>query len=127
MPYGERRFGGGRGRSEGRGFGGPGRGFGERREFREAPVKVGEEYDVEISETGSKGDGIARIKNFVVFVPNTQKGDKVRIKITEIRGKSAVAEVVGSSEQVEGVTEEGLAEGVEAEENEEEEEEEEGV
>ena len=113
-----RRF-GGRERSEGRGFGGPRRSFGERREsFREAPVKVGEEYDVEISETGSRGDGIARIKNFVVFIPNTKKGDKVRIKITELRGKSAVGEVVGGSE--EKVTEEGLAPEVAEEEGEEE-------
>lgn len=126
MPYGGKRFGsGGRGRSEGRGgFGGPRRTFGERREeFRESPVKVGEEYDVDITETGSRGDGITRIKNFVVFVPNTQKGDKVRIKITELRGKSAVAEVVGSSEKVEGVTEAGLAEDVSEEEETEEEEE----
>jgi len=124
MPYGGKRF-GGRGRSESRGFGGPRReSFGERREFREAPVKVGEEYDVDITETGSRGDGITRIKNFVVFVPNIQKGDKVKIKITEVRGKSAVAEVVGSAEEVEGVTEEGLSEDVSVEENSEESEEE---
>lgn len=72
----------------------------------DAPVKVGEEYDVEITEIGSRGDGITRVKNFVVFVPNTKKGDKVRIKITQIRGRSAVAEVV---EPVEEVTEEGLS------------------
>ena len=58
------------------------------------PVKVGDEFDVTISEVGSKGDGIARIENFVVFVPNTKKDDHVRIKITEVRNTFAVAKVI---------------------------------
>lgn len=90
---------GGYGRREG-GFGSRGGFGGERRESsfgEEKPVKEGEEYDVTISETGSRGDGIARIKNFVVFVPNTKKGDVVKIKITQLRGRSAVGEVVSSS------------------------------
>lgn len=98
--FGRKRFGGG-----GRGFGGGG-GFGRggfgggRPSFgasRDVPVKVGEEYDVEITEVGSRGDGIARIQNFVVFVAGTKKGDKVRIKITQIRGRSAIGEVVGGA------------------------------
>ncbi len=64
------------------------------RPFREAPVKEGEEYDVTISEISRRGDGITRIKNFVVFVPRTKKGDKVKIKIKELRGRAAVAEVI---------------------------------
>ena len=76
--------GGGGGRRSG-GFGG---GF-------EKPVKEGEEYDVEISEVGSRGDGIAKIKNFIIFVPGTQKGEKVRIRISQVKAKSAVGEVVG--------------------------------
>lgn len=111
MGFGERRSGGSRG-----GFGG-GRsgGFGgDRPRFERtepAPVAVGEEYDVEITEVGSKGDGIARVKNFVVFVPNVNKGDKVRIKIKELRGRSAVGEVVGSgSEKSESASEETVEE-----------------
>ncbi len=60
------------------------------------PVKVGEEYDVEINEVGAKGDGIARVKNFVVFVPNTKKGEKAHIKIKEVRNRFAVGERSGS-------------------------------
>ena len=71
----------------------------ERRSFRfgsrfPKPVKVGEEYDVEITEVGSRGDGITRIKNFVVFVSGTKKGDKKRIKIKEVRRRFAIAEVI---------------------------------
>jgi predicted RNA-binding protein with TRAM domain len=60
------------------------------------PVKVGEEYDVEITETGSKGDGIARIKNFVVFVPGSNKGEKRHIRIKEVRKKFAIGEITES-------------------------------
>jgi len=75
------------------------RGFGRRfRSNAPKPVKVGEEYDVEITETGSKGDGIARIKNFVVFVPGSKKGDKKHIKIKEVRNKFAVGEIIEPSE-----------------------------
>ena len=56
------------------------------------PVKVGEEYDVEISEVGSKGDGIARVKNFVVFINGAKKGEKAHIKITEVRNRFAIGE-----------------------------------
>jgi len=61
------------------------------------PIKEGEEYDVEINEVGSRGDGIARVKNFVVFVPNTRKGDKVHIKIKEVRNRFAVGETTGAA------------------------------
>ncbi|MEM7819098.1 MAG: TRAM domain-containing protein [Candidatus Aenigmatarchaeota archaeon] len=69
------------------------------------PVKVGEEYDVEINEVGSKGDGIARVKNFVVFVNGTKKGDKVHIRIKEVRNRFAIGEKAEPSE-VEEVREE---------------------
>ncbi|MCD6403232.1 MAG: TRAM domain-containing protein [Candidatus Aenigmarchaeota archaeon] len=61
---------------------------------RFVPVKVGETYDVEITETGSKGDGIARIKGFVVFVPDSKKGDKIKIKIKSVARRFAVGEKV---------------------------------
>lgn len=80
--------------------------------FREAPVKVGDQYDVEIIDVGKQGDGLTKVKDFIIFVKGTQKGDKVRIAITEIRGKSAVGEVVPAVEEGQGVTEEGLSEEV---------------
>lgn len=73
------------------------------------PVKSGEEYDVEITEVGAKGDGIARINNFVVFIPDVKKGDKVKIKITEVRNRFATGEKVGASQKTE---EPAAAEGV---------------
>ncbi|MEM5829657.1 MAG: TRAM domain-containing protein [Candidatus Aenigmatarchaeota archaeon] len=78
------------------------------------PVKVGEEYDVNINEVGSKGDGIARIKNFVVFVSGTKQGEKTRIKIKEVRNRFAIGEKV--SGEVREETREAPEEEVETEE-----------
>jgi predicted RNA-binding protein with TRAM domain len=62
--------------------------------FREKPVKLGEELDVSISELSKRGDGVARVQGYVIFVPKCQQGQQVRIKITMIRPSYAVAEVV---------------------------------
>jgi len=78
--------------------------FGDRFDDRSdvpKPVKVGEEYDVEISEVGSRGDGIARVKNFVVFVNGAKQGEKVKIKIKEVRMRFAIGEKVGAEGAVE--------------------------
>jgi len=90
-------------RFERRGFGGRG-GFERRFDDRSdmpKPVNVGEEYDVEISEVGSRGDGIARVKNFVVFVNGGKQGEKVKIKIKEVRNRFAIGEKVGAGEAAE--------------------------
>ena len=58
------------------------------------PVEVGQEYDVEIKETSRRGDGIARIEGFVIFVPKTQNGDHVKIRVTRVSSRFAEAEVV---------------------------------
>ena len=55
---------------------------------------------MEINEVGSKGDGIARVKNFVVFVPGANKGEKTRIKITDVRNRFAIGEKVGKALEV---------------------------
>lgn len=82
-------------------------GFRDRYQDRESdmpkPVKAGEEYDVEISEVGAKGDGIARINNFVVFVSEAKKGEKIKVKITEVRNRFAIGEKVGAAEAKEEV------------------------
>src|SRR3989338_11049016 len=92
----ERRGGGGFGRDRG-GFGGGGGGFRDRFDDKPKPVKVGEEYDVEISDVGAKGDGITKIENFIVFVANAKKGEKCRIRIKEVANKFAIGEKVGES------------------------------
>lgn len=69
----------------------------ERRSYgpaTEKPVKEGEEHEVTIDAVGSRGDGIAKVNNFVIFVPGVQAGQTVRVRITSVRERFATAEVV---------------------------------
>lgn len=63
-------------------------------EERNAPVSEGDEIDVEIVSEGEKRDGMAKVEGFVIFVPGTKKGDKVKIKVTKVLRKVGFAEVV---------------------------------
>jgi len=68
-------------------------GFGGGRSF--APVNVGDELDLKIEAVGEKGDGIAKIKGFVIFVPNAKQGDEVKVRITKVLRKVGFGEVIG--------------------------------
>lgn len=66
---------------------------------QEAPVNAGETYEVGINAVGEKGDGIARVKGFVLFVPGVKKGDYVKIKITKVLRNVGFAEVLEKLER----------------------------
>jgi predicted RNA-binding protein with TRAM domain len=89
-------FGRGGGHREG-GFGRGGFGGGDRFD-KPKPVKIGEEYDVTITDVGAKGDGITKVENFIVFVNGGKKGEQCRIRIKEVANKFAIADKVGASE-----------------------------
>ena len=48
------------------------------------PVEKNQEYIVEIIDNGYEGEGIAKIENFTIFIPNSIKGEKVRILIVKV-------------------------------------------
>ena len=59
------------------------------------PVSVGEQRIVEIDEMGDQGDGLTRVeRGFVVIVPETEVGERVRIQIGHINETVAFADVV---------------------------------
>ncbi len=63
----------------------------------ENEVTIGREYEVEITEKDRKlpdVNGVARIDGLVIFVPATQPGDRVRIKIVDRAPRFARAEVL---------------------------------
>jgi predicted RNA-binding protein with TRAM domain len=62
--------------------------------FKEKPVKVGEEIDVTVSEVSRRGDGVARIQGFVIFIPTAKQGMQAKIRIKEIRPNYATAELI---------------------------------
>ena len=88
-------------RDFGSGSGGEGRGDrrGEARSglnpnyFLPKPVKVGDEVEVTIDATASKGDGIAKKDGFVIFVKDAKQGETVRVRITDVRARFAVGEL----------------------------------
>jgi predicted RNA-binding protein with TRAM domain len=104
----------GRGRGGGGGYGrrgGYGGGYGGDRGDRgyerdrgPVPVEEGQEVEVTIESVGRRGDGIARVNNFVVFIPGTIAGEKVKIRITGVRNNFATGEVVRGESGGEGET-----------------------
>ena len=58
------------------------------------PVKENQEIEVVIDDIGSRGDGIARIQSYMIFVPKSKMGDRVRVRIVWVREKFAVAEKI---------------------------------
>ena len=58
------------------------------------PVEIGKEYNLQVTERSDRGDGIARIQRFVVFVRNGKVGDNVKVKITSIGNRFAIGEIV---------------------------------
>ena len=57
------------------------------------PVSEGDIVEVEIDDLGSKGDGIARVEGFVVFVPGGEVGETYDVEVTSVGNKFAFAEI----------------------------------
>ena len=58
------------------------------------PVEVDQEYEAEIEDISRRGDGVAKIEGLVIFVPDTQTGDHVKFKITQVGSRFAIGEVI---------------------------------
>jgi len=56
------------------------------------PVKEGDEIIVFIDDIGSRGDGVARVGGFLIFVPDSKTGERIRVRISEVSRTFAVAE-----------------------------------
>ncbi len=62
------------------------------------PVEEGEEYNVKIESVGDKGDGVAKVDGFVLFIPDTKVGDRVKVKVTKVLSKMGFAEKIGEAD-----------------------------
>ena len=69
------------------------------------PVEVGKEYDVEVTELSRRGDGVAKVQGFVIFVQGAKVGQKVKIKVDRVGPRFASATVVGGSAAASGSSE----------------------
>jgi predicted RNA-binding protein with TRAM domain len=55
---------------------------------------MGKEYGMGITELSKRGDGVARVQGFVIFVRGAEAGQKARVRITNIGERFAKAELV---------------------------------
>lgn len=64
------------------------------KKFLSIGIKKGQKFELEIKEMGEKGDGIARIDDFIVFVKDGTAGRRVRVCIREVHPKFAFADII---------------------------------
>jgi 23S rRNA (uridine2552-2'-O)-methyltransferase len=57
-----------------------------------APVRSGDELDVEIEDVGSEGDGIAKVDGFTLFVDGATEGETLRVRVTDVKPRFGFAE-----------------------------------
>lgn len=69
-------------------------------------LKKNEEYVVEIIDNGFKGEGIAKIENFTIFVDGAIKGEKIKIKILKVTSSHAFGKIIEIIEKSENRIEE---------------------
>lgn len=48
------------------------------------PVEKNKEYILEITGTGFKGEGVAKVENYTIFVPEALEGEKVKVRIVKV-------------------------------------------
>ena len=58
------------------------------------PVEVDKEYEADIENISRRGDGVAKIEGFIIFVPETKKGDHVKFKVKRVGSRFAIGELV---------------------------------
>ena len=58
------------------------------------PVEVGEEHEVTIDSFGEKGDGVARIQGYVVFIPEANSGSRYLVQITKVMERFGFADII---------------------------------
>lgn len=58
------------------------------------PVEKNKEYIVDIIDNGFEGEGIAKIDNFTIFIPNSIKGEKVKVLIVKVLSSHAFGKVI---------------------------------
>ncbi|MXR50616.1 TRAM domain-containing protein [Halovenus sp. WSH3] len=62
--------------------------------FLTAPVRPGDTLEVEITDTGEEGDGIARVDGFTLFVPDAEEGQSYRVTVDDVKPRFGFAEIV---------------------------------
>ena len=59
-----------------------------------APINVGDELEVNIIDTAPSGDGISKIRGYVIIVPKAKPRDRLKIRVTEVREKIGTGKII---------------------------------
>jgi len=65
-----------------------------KKESAASALEEGSVYDVRIEAVGKRGDGIAKVGKYSLFVPGAHKGDTVKVRVKKISGTLAFTEKV---------------------------------
>ena len=60
---------------------------------QEQALEVGKTYELLIQDLGKKGDGIARLDKYIIYIPGTTKGSVVKATIEHISGSMAFGKI----------------------------------
>jgi 23S rRNA (uridine2552-2'-O)-methyltransferase len=67
-----------------------------------APVRAGDELEVTVEDTGSDGDGVAKVDGYTLFVPGVAEGETVYVRVDEVKARYGFARQVPYPESFEG-------------------------
>jgi len=62
--------------------------------FLTAPVREGDRLTVEIVDTGSDGDGVAKVEGYTLFVPGVSEGETVDVRVDDVKPTYGFAQPV---------------------------------
>jgi translation initiation factor 2 subunit 2 len=60
-------------------------------------IREGGVYEVMVEDVGRKGDGVAKLDKYIIYVPGASKGTRLRVKIQKISGNVAFSVPAGDA------------------------------
>jgi len=61
---------------------------------KEKRPEIGDVITLHVTQTGKKGDGVAKMGKYIIFISNAREGQRVKAKIKNIQGTMVFAEAV---------------------------------
>ena len=59
-----------------------------------SPVALGDELEVNITDVCPSGDGVSKIRGYVIVVPKAKPGEHVKIRVTQVGHKTASGQII---------------------------------
>ena len=61
---------------------------------RPAPLAVGDELEINITDTSPSGAGTSKIRGYTIMVPKAKPRDRVKIRVTQVGDKNATGQII---------------------------------